>query len=51
MWRKPSSSGVHDCVEVRSDLAAIRDSKNPETTMAVSGRAFARLARFVQVRG
>jgi hypothetical protein len=29
-WRKSSFSGDSgDCVEVRQDLAAIRDSKNP----------------------
>ena len=29
-WRKSSFSGDSgDCVEVRRDLAAIRDSKNP----------------------
>ena len=29
-WRKSSFSGTGgDCVQVRQDLAAIRDSKNP----------------------
>lgn len=29
-WRKSSFSGSGgDCVEVRQDLAAVRDSKNP----------------------
>jgi hypothetical protein len=29
-WRKSSFSGDSgDCVEVRQDLAAVRDSKNP----------------------
>jgi hypothetical protein len=29
-WRKSSFSGTGgDCVEVRQDLAAIRDTKNP----------------------
>ena len=29
-WRKSSFSGsAGDCVEVRQDLAAVRDSKNP----------------------
>lgn len=30
-WRKSSFSGDSgDCVQVRQDLAAIRDSKNPD---------------------
>lgn len=30
MWRKSSKSNTGaNCVEVRNDLAAIRDSKNP----------------------
>jgi hypothetical protein len=30
-WRKSSFSGTGgNCVEVRQDLAAIRDSKNPD---------------------
>jgi hypothetical protein len=30
MWRKSSfSSNGGDCVEVRADLSALRDSKNP----------------------
>ena len=30
MWRKSSRSNTGaNCVEVRSDLAAVRDSKNP----------------------
>ncbi|WP_075977026.1 DUF397 domain-containing protein [Actinokineospora bangkokensis] len=28
-WRKSSFSEGGDCVEVRQDLAAVRDSKNP----------------------
>jgi hypothetical protein len=29
-WRKSSHSGTGgDCVEIRQDLAALRDSKNP----------------------
>jgi hypothetical protein len=31
MWRKSSKSNTGaNCVEVRNDLAAIRDSKNPD---------------------
>lgn len=33
-WRKSSFSGSGgDCVQVRQDLAAIRDSKNPNGPM------------------
>jgi uncharacterized protein DUF397 len=32
MWRKSSKSNTGaNCVEVRNDLAAIRDSKNPDS--------------------
>jgi hypothetical protein len=35
-WRKSSfSAGGGNCVQVRQDLAAIRDSKNPGPTLAV----------------
>jgi hypothetical protein len=39
-WRKSSYSGANggDCVEVTQ--GAIRDSKNPETEMPISPRAF-----------
>lgn len=31
MWRKSSKSNTGaNCVEVRNDLAAVRDSKNPD---------------------
>ena len=40
-WRKSSFSGDSgDCVQVRQDLAAIRDSKNPngcELTVELTG--------------
>lgn len=29
MWRKSSKSDSGQCVEVRQDLAAVRDSKRP----------------------
>lgn len=29
MWRKSSRSNTGNCVEVRQDLAAVRDSKRP----------------------
>ncbi len=30
MWRKSSRSDTGNCVEVRRDLAALRDSKQPD---------------------
>lgn len=30
MWRKSSRSDTGHCVEVRRDLAALRDSKRPD---------------------
>jgi hypothetical protein len=30
MWRKSSKTESGNCVEVRRDLAALRDSKQPE---------------------
>ncbi|MEU5693789.1 DUF397 domain-containing protein [Actinosynnema sp. NPDC020468] len=42
-WRKSSHSGNSggDCVELRSDLAAARDSKNPGVELSAKGlRAF-----------
>ncbi|MFC7613466.1 DUF397 domain-containing protein [Actinokineospora soli] len=33
-WRKSSRSGNQsDCVELRRDLSAVRDSKNPDTAL------------------
>ncbi len=50
-WRKSSRSETGgQCVEMRNDLAAIRDSKNPEVTIPVSRAAVARLTAFTQVR-
>jgi hypothetical protein len=52
MWRKSSKSDTGaQCVEVRNDLAAVRDSKNPEVAMLVSRAALTRLATFAQGRG
>jgi hypothetical protein len=43
-WRKSSSSGTDgDCVEIRGDLEALRDSKFPTTVMPVSRGAMSRL--------
>ena len=33
-WRKSSRSGSQsDCVELRRDLSAVRDSKNPDSAL------------------
>nr|WP_084467887.1 DUF397 domain-containing protein [Actinokineospora inagensis] len=46
-WRKSTrSSNGTDCVEVRNDLSAIRDSKNPAgRSIAVDLRALSRHLR------
>jgi hypothetical protein len=45
-WRKSSHSGSGgDCVEIREDLEAIRDSKAPGVVMPVSRVA---LNRFIE---
>jgi len=39
-WRKSSRSGTtSNCVELRQDLAAVRDSKRPGATLPVSRTA------------
>ncbi|PWW66704.1 DUF397 domain-containing protein [Actinokineospora spheciospongiae] len=39
-WRKSSRSGnTGDCVELRQDLAAVRDSKRPGVTLPASRTA------------
>ena len=39
-WRKSSRSGAaSDCVEVRQDLSALRDSKSPAAAVEVSEHA------------
>jgi hypothetical protein len=49
MWRKSSKSDTGgSCVEVRNDLAAVRDSKNPAVTMPVAREALTRLTAFAQ---
>lgn len=50
MWRKSSRSGSGDCVEVRNDLAAVRDSKNPGIALPVGRAAMSRLQVFVRGR-
>lgn len=42
-WRKSSYSGAdNNCVEVRRDLAAIRDSKNPGHAVRINRAAWLR---------
>jgi Domain of unknown function (DUF397) len=49
MWRKSSHSGATgDCVELRNDLAALRDGKRPETTLPATRTAVARLVSFAR---
>lgn len=44
MWRKSSKSNTGaSCVEIRDDLAAVRDSKNPGVVMPVTRAALGRL--------
>jgi hypothetical protein len=44
MWRKSRNSGTDgNCVEVRGDLAALRDSKAPRVVMPVGRAAMSRL--------
>jgi uncharacterized protein DUF397 len=37
MWRKSSKSDSGDCVEVRRDLSALRDSKDPRQALETRG--------------
>jgi hypothetical protein len=49
-WRKSSHSGSGgDCVELRGDLAAIRDSKAPWVVMPVGSDAMSRFIGALQV--
>jgi uncharacterized protein DUF397 len=43
-WRKSSRSAADgDCVEVRDDLQAVRDSKSPKAVMPLSRTAMTSL--------
>lgn len=45
-WKKSSrSQNGSECVEVASDLAAIRDSKNPATVLDLPRAAVSNLVR------
>lgn len=51
MWRKSSkSNSASQCVEVRNDLTAMRDSKRPGVVMPVSRAALSQLTTFTQAR-
>lgn len=48
-WRKSSRSGSNgDCVEVRQDLTAIRDSKSPAAALAVPADTVRRLVDWLR---
>lgn len=48
-WRKSSRSGSGgDCVEVRGDLQALRDSKAPKAIMPVTRAALRNLVTHVR---
>lgn len=49
-WRKSSRSETQDCVEVRGDLKAIRDSKNPEQSMTADVSAVRHLMSHLQAK-
>ena len=50
-WRKSSRSGPSgNCVELRGDLAAIRDSKSPRAELAVPQGATRKLVGFLRAR-
>lgn len=45
-WRKSSWSGGNgECVEVRGERDAVRDSKNPAVVLPVDLRAFVQLVK------
>lgn len=47
MWRKSSTSNsASQCVEVRGDLTALRDSKRPHVILPVNRAALNRLTAF-----
>jgi len=49
MWRKSSRSGPNgDCVELRDDLTALRDSKRPEVELLAGPGAVSHLVFFAR---
>jgi hypothetical protein len=52
MWRRSSRSGdTGNCVEVRGDLAGLRDSKHPDVALPVRRAAVAKLITFARASG
>lgn len=48
-WRKSSYSGQDgDCIEVRYDLSALRDSKNPDDGSTLNTTAVRHMVLFVK---
>lgn len=37
MWRKSTKTNTGSCVEIRRDLSAVRDSKDPGRTLKAQG--------------
>jgi hypothetical protein len=51
-WRKSSRSGSGgNCVEIRNDLHAVRDSKTPAAVLPVSRGAMNHLVAALRTRG
>jgi len=51
MWRKSSRSGPNgNCVEIRNDLAAVRDSKHLGSALPLDRAALGRLVDFARSR-
>lgn len=50
VWRRSSYSGENgNCLEIREDLCAVRDSKNPTAVLETTPEALARFMRAVMV--
>ncbi|MBB4912520.1 DUF397 domain-containing protein [Actinophytocola algeriensis] len=51
MWRRSTRSGeTGNCVELRGDLAAIRDSKSPQAILPIPEVATRKLLGFLRSR-
>lgn len=51
MWRRSSLSGdTGNCVELRGDLGAVRDSKRPQVVLPVPAAATGKLVTFLRKR-
>ncbi|OLF15159.1 DUF397 domain-containing protein [Actinophytocola xanthii] len=48
-WRSSTYSGESgNCVQIRGDLAAVRDSKNPQRALELGRTSLARLTAFAR---